>query len=586
MSTVIQGTKSKKYERHQANGIEGAQDNFQHLTVQEVSGERAAADVVNHGTTVVSTGKSIEAGSVKRLINCTAHGAQQGWIMRPSSGNSAGQEISIVKITSANQFCISTEFDLAIGDTFSLLKFITQNFDADGNLIVAIAPPAGGATSANQVLEIAQLTAINANTDGLEALEAAGNASLSSIDTKTPTLVGGKVPVDTGLVQALTDVQLRATPVPVSGTVAVTGAGDASAANQVLQITQETAINTVLGLQADAAAASDTGTASYIALFKRLLTKIPAIGPQTKAASQSVAFATDLNVVSIVNSTVANLGISAVFTGTSENVSQYAEIKILVSSDQSSATNGLSIQQSSNGTNWDIVDTFSVTANVAQTIGVGVDGSFYRIVYTNGAVATTSLRIQSIYHVFRTRPSSIKPQDARSNEIDVEESASYQSAFNGANWDRIRSGLSGAITLLTGYQNVLWVGKYNTTAPTLTNGQFIEPQFDVNGNLKTVASGSGKVATYVASITIDSTTAQAFTPPAGAKWVKIMASEDNVTTLRVALGSTATNVVGMEFQAGRSEDYDAVATISVLAKVTAGSPGPFTAQAIYIQWGV
>jgi hypothetical protein len=54
----------------------------------------------------------------------------------------------------------------------------------------------GGATAANQVI---------------------GNASLSSIDSKTPALVGGKVPVDTGFIQGLTDAQLRATPVPVSG---------------------------------------------------------------------------------------------------------------------------------------------------------------------------------------------------------------------------------------------------------------------------------------------------------------------------------------------------------------------------------
>ena len=52
-----------------------------------------------------------------------------------------------------------------------------------------------------------------------EAKQDVGNSSLSSIDTKLPAQVGGKVPVDTGLVQSLTDAQLRATPVPVSGTV-------------------------------------------------------------------------------------------------------------------------------------------------------------------------------------------------------------------------------------------------------------------------------------------------------------------------------------------------------------------------------
>lgn len=53
------------------------------------------------------------------------------------------------------------------------------------------------------------------------------------------------------------------TALPITGTVAVTGAGDASASNQTLQITQETAINTVLGLISDAiVAAGATGSIS------------------------------------------------------------------------------------------------------------------------------------------------------------------------------------------------------------------------------------------------------------------------------------------------------------------------------------
>jgi len=49
------------------------------------------------------------------------------------------------------------------------------------------------------------------------------------------------------------------------------GAGDASAANQTSQITQETAINTVLGAKNDSTASDDSGTFSLIALFKRFL---------------------------------------------------------------------------------------------------------------------------------------------------------------------------------------------------------------------------------------------------------------------------------------------------------------------------
>ena len=49
-------------------------------------------------------------------------------------------------------------------------------------------------------------------------LQTTGNTSLNSIDTKTPALSGGRVPVESNLVQSLTDTQLRASAVPVSFT--------------------------------------------------------------------------------------------------------------------------------------------------------------------------------------------------------------------------------------------------------------------------------------------------------------------------------------------------------------------------------
>lgn len=45
------------------------------------------------------------------------------------------------------------------------------------------------------------------------------NTEITTLNLKIPNQIGGKVPVDTGLVQGLTDTQLRATPVPVSGTI-------------------------------------------------------------------------------------------------------------------------------------------------------------------------------------------------------------------------------------------------------------------------------------------------------------------------------------------------------------------------------
>lgn len=148
---------------------------------------------------------------------------------------------------------------------------MSQNFTWPATIT---APPVGAATAANQVLEIAELTAINSNTAGLltdaelraspvpvsaaslplptgaatAANQSTANASLASIDGKltSPLAVTGPltdtelrataVPVSltsttiTGSVAVigpLTDAQLRATPVPVSGTVSTGGLTDA-----------------------------------------------------------------------------------------------------------------------------------------------------------------------------------------------------------------------------------------------------------------------------------------------------------------------------------------------------------------------
>lgn len=61
----------------------------------------------------------------------------------------------------------------------------------------------------------------------------------------------------------------------------------------------------------------------------------------------------------------------------------------------------------------------------------------------------------------------------------------FISGFDGTNWDRIRAGVTSAGTP-TGYVNVLPAVQYLTSPLTLTNGQAMPAQSDVNGNLKVV----------------------------------------------------------------------------------------------------
>lgn len=122
--------------------------------------------------------------------------------------------------------------------------------------------------------------------------------------------------------------------------------------------------------------------------------------------------------ISTTNSSTAALGGGAVFTGTSVNVQGYGSATITVISNVASATNGLSIQQSSDGTNWDITDPYTVAAGVVSKINVPRQAVFLRVVYTNGAGAQASFRLQTLLNTQMPTASSIKPVDGMSLEND------------------------------------------------------------------------------------------------------------------------------------------------------------------------
>lgn len=88
---------------------------------------------------------------------------------------------------------------------------------------------------------------------------------------------------------------------------------------------------------------------------------------------------------------------------------------------------------------------------------------------------------------------------------------------------------------------------------------------------------SEKTATYQEILTL-TTTAQTFTAPVGAAWCKIMVDDTNTANIRVKIGGVATVSSGMQFQPGRSEDYQAVGDISVIAESG-------TNQKISVQFG-
>jgi len=101
-------------------------------------------------------------------------------------------------ISTSNPLPIIAPSGVTISGTPNVAVTNTPSVTVSGTPNVAVTSsvvPTGAATSANQT---------------------SGNTSLASIDGKLPALSAGKLPVDTGLTQPLTDTQLRASAVPVS----------------------------------------------------------------------------------------------------------------------------------------------------------------------------------------------------------------------------------------------------------------------------------------------------------------------------------------------------------------------------------
>lgn len=74
-------------------------------------------------------------------------------------------------------------------------------------------------------------------------------------------------------------------------------------------------------------------------------------------------------------------------------VAGYRKINLLAKSDKASATNGLKIQQSIDGTNWDYENTWTLAAATGRVESVEVYGDYVRISFTNGGTNQTYFRL-------------------------------------------------------------------------------------------------------------------------------------------------------------------------------------------------
>ena len=95
------------------------------------------------------------------------------------------------------------------------------------------------------------------------------------------------------------------------------------------------------------------------------------------------------------NTTSVALGGGATFTGIATDLTNYAQIVGWAYSNVASATNGMCVQFSSDATNWDTYSCRTLPAGATAVEGIPVMGRYFRFVFTNGAAAQTTFRLQS-----------------------------------------------------------------------------------------------------------------------------------------------------------------------------------------------
>lgn len=132
-----------------------------------------------------------------------------------------------------------------------------------------------------------------------------------------------------------------------------------------------------------------------------------------------------MGMVDDTNSSAVALLADATFTGTATDILDFGFVFITVFSDVASATDGLSVEQSSDGTNWDNTDTFTIPANTGKTYSFQPAAKFFRVVYTNGGTNQGAFRLQTVYKKTSSLPSSHRI----SNNLSPEDDASLQIAI-------------------------------------------------------------------------------------------------------------------------------------------------------------
>lgn len=122
------------------------------------------------------------------------------------------------------------------------------------------------------------------------------------------------------------------------------------------------------------------------------------------------------------NSSSTPLTAGSEFTGSATEVLDYGIIYVSIYSDVASATDGLHIEFSSDGTTWreGLGDVFTIPAATEKTFSFQAHKKYMRVHYVNGGSNQTTFDLQTVLKKINGKPSSHRIQDSIVSEDDAE----------------------------------------------------------------------------------------------------------------------------------------------------------------------
>jgi len=189
------------------------------------------------------------------------------------------------------------------------------------------------------------------------------------------------------------------------------------------------------------------------------------------------------------NSSNTPLAAAGVFTGVSISTLEYAILIVSVYADQASATDGLEIQFSQDGVNWDFTDCFTISASIGKVFSFQTVAQYLRIVYTNGPVAQTEFRLQVVGKKSYSKPSSHRIADSINDQDDAELVKSVLTGKANGTFVNVKVTPDGYLSI-SDISNGLSIAKGDVTGESFIHKFGNAPDFDTADGVVSVWDGA------------------------------------------------------------------------------------------------